>query len=57
VDKLEADLRSAGARVHFKTYLGVQHAFLNDTRPDAFDAATAAEAWSEILSFLRAELG
>lgn len=56
VRKLEADLRGAGKRFHFKTYVGVQHAFLNDSRPDVYDAATAQEAWGEIVAFLRAEL-
>lgn len=55
--KLESDLESAGARVRFKVYIGVQHAFLNDSRPDVYDAATAREAWSEIVAFLRAEVG
>jgi len=55
--KLEADLRAAGKRVHFSTYRGVDHAFFNDTRPDAYDAVAATRAWSELLAFLRAELG
>jgi carboxymethylenebutenolidase len=54
---LEAKLQQAGVRVRFRIFLGVQHAFLNDSRPDAYDASTAAEAWGEILAFLRAELG
>ncbi len=54
--KLEADLQGAGVRAHFKIYVGVQHAFLNDSRPDVYDAATATEAWSEIVTFLRAEI-
>lgn len=53
---LERDLASAGVQAHFKTYLGVGHGFLNDSRPDVYDAATAREAWGDILSFLRAEL-
>jgi carboxymethylenebutenolidase len=56
VAELESRLHGAEKRVHFNTYLGVQHAFLNDSRPDVFDAATAVEAWNDILSFLRAEL-
>jgi len=56
VDALEADLRAAGVRAHFRTYAGVDHAFLNDSRPDAHDAVRAREAWHDILSFLRAEL-
>lgn len=53
---LESRLQQAGVRARFRIYVGVQHAFLNDSRPDVHDAATAAEAWGEILAFLRAEL-
>ena len=56
VRKLEADLRAAGKRVHCTIYPGVDHAFLNDTRPDVYDANAAARAWAEIVAFLRAEL-
>jgi carboxymethylenebutenolidase len=56
VRKLEAELAAAGVRAHSKTYVGVDHAFLNDSRPDVYDAATAREAWTDILAFLRAEL-
>ena len=37
-------------------YVGVQHAFLNEARPEVFDADTAAKAWRDIGSFLEAEL-
>jgi carboxymethylenebutenolidase len=56
VSKLRQTLADAGVRAQLETYLGVDHAFLNDSRPDVYDAATAREAWSDILSFLRAEL-
>lgn len=55
-DRLKSDLEAAGVRTHFKTYAGVDHAFLNDSRPDVYDAVTAREAWNDIVSFLRAEL-
>jgi carboxymethylenebutenolidase len=54
--KLETDLRAAGKRAHVTIYPGVDHAFLNDGRPDVFDAETAARAWAEAVGFLRAEL-
>ena len=54
--KLEADLRAAGKRVEVRIYPGVDHAFLNDTRPDVYDAEVAARAWAEAVQFLRAEL-
>ena len=56
VRKLEADLQGAGKRVSMRIHEGVQHAFLNETRPDVYDARAAAEAWDEIVRFLRAEL-
>jgi len=54
--QLEADLRAAGVRTDFTVFAGVDHAFLNDSRPDVYDAATAQRAWGRILSFLRAGL-
>jgi len=54
--KLEADLIGAGKRARFEIYPGVGHAFVNDARPDAYDARAAARAWAETLAFLRAEL-
>jgi carboxymethylenebutenolidase len=56
VRKLEAELAAAGKRRDFTLFPGVGHAFLNDTRPDAYDATAAERAWGMILSFLRAEL-
>jgi carboxymethylenebutenolidase len=56
VRKLEADLRAAGTRAACEIYSGVDHAFFNDSRPDVYDAAAAARAWSETLAVLRAEL-
>jgi carboxymethylenebutenolidase len=53
---LEAELRAAGKRAEFTIFPGVDHAFLNDTRPDVYAAAAAERAWDLILSFLRAEL-
>jgi carboxymethylenebutenolidase len=55
--KLESDLRSAGKRATVLVISGVGHAFMNDTRPDVYDAAAAGRAWGETLAFLRAELG
>jgi carboxymethylenebutenolidase len=54
--KLEAELRGAGVRTYFHIHAGADHAFLNDTRPDVYDARAAAAAWNDILAFLRAEL-
>ena len=56
VKALEAELGKAGKRADFTIFPGVDHAFLNDTRPDVYDAAAAERAWDRMLSFLRAEL-
>ena len=53
---LEQALRAAGVRAHFEVHVGVRHGFMNDARPDVYDAHTAARAWNELLGFLRAEL-
>ncbi len=57
VRALEARLREAGVRTDFTIFPGVSHAFLNDSRPDVYDAEAAARAWGQLVSFLRAELG
>jgi carboxymethylenebutenolidase len=56
VQLLDEALSGAGVDAKLLTYVGVQHAFLNDARPDVFDADTAAKAWRDIESFLNAEL-
>jgi len=33
------------------------HAFFNDTRPEVYDAAAAADAWRRVLDFFRDHLG
>jgi carboxymethylenebutenolidase len=54
--KLEQELQAAGKRAHFEVYVGVQHAFMNETRPEVYNASIAVEAWNAALSFFRAEL-
>lgn len=54
---LERTLVDAGVRTDFTIFPGVDHAFMNDTRPDVHDAEAATRAWSQMTSFLRAELG
>jgi carboxymethylenebutenolidase len=56
VQHLEEALSSAGVEAKLLTYVGVQHACLNDARPEVFDAETAAEAWRDIETFFEAEL-
>lgn len=56
VQDLQSALDAAGVEATLETYVGVQHAFLNETRPEVFDAETAARAWRDIGAFLQAEL-
>jgi carboxymethylenebutenolidase len=53
---LEASLRSLGKRSVIRVVPDVGHAFMNDSRPDRYDARAAAESWETLLAFLRAEL-
>lgn len=53
---LEAEVRASGQRADFTIFEGVQHAFMNDSRPDVYDAEAAERAWGQALTFLRAEL-
>ncbi len=51
--QLEQDLRAAGKSADVTVFDGADHAFFNDTRPDVYDAARAAECWSRMLAFYR----
>jgi carboxymethylenebutenolidase len=54
--RLESELRAAGKRATVRIFPGVGHAFMNDSRPDAYDAVAAARAFADAIAFLRAEL-
>ena len=53
VDHLERSLRESGREVTFQRYPGVGHWFCEPDRDDAFDASSAALAWTRTLAFLR----
>jgi len=57
VRALEARLRELGKSARLEIHPGCDHAFFNDTRPEVYNAAEAASAWSETLEFLRQNLG
>ena len=48
--------RATGKDVRDRDYPGAGHAFFNDTRPDAYRPAAAADAWPRAVAFLRARL-
>jgi carboxymethylenebutenolidase len=55
--KLEADIRSADKQIDIHIYPGVGHAFFNDSRPDAYDANAARDAWERTLQLFSRHLG
>lgn len=51
VQALEAKLRDLNKQTDFHIYPNVGHAFFNDTRPQAYDARTAQDAWRRTTQF------
>ena len=45
------------AGLDFHVYPGADHAFFNDSRPDAYDEEAATDAWNRTLEFFREHLG
>ena len=54
-DELEKTLLAAGKQAEFHTY-PADHAFFNDTRPDVYNEAAAADSWRRMLAFYRTHL-
>jgi carboxymethylenebutenolidase len=57
VEALRATLSRAGKTFEIHVYPGAGHAFFNDTRPDAYRPAAAADAWPRAVEFLHRHLG
>jgi len=53
----EKALKAAGIRYEAIVYPNVDHAFLNDTSAERYDAPTAKQAWARTIAFLKAETG
>ena len=49
-------IKEAGKSSEIHIYPGVNHAFFNDERPDAYDRAAAVDAWQRTLTFFRGHL-
>jgi carboxymethylenebutenolidase len=47
-------LKKAGKSIDAKIYPGAGHGFFNDTRPQAYHATAAADAWQRTLKFFKA---
>jgi carboxymethylenebutenolidase len=57
VGLLEASLSGSRQVSEVVRYPGAGHAFMNDTRPEAYRSEAAADAWSRMLKFLRTHIG
>ena len=53
---VDAAIKKAGKQSEVHIYPGVDHAFFNDTRPDAYNKAAADDAWRRTLAFFRTNL-
>jgi carboxymethylenebutenolidase len=53
---LEQQLEAAGVRFESHVYPGVDHAFMNDDRPEVYVPEVAQDAWRRGVEFLRREL-
>jgi carboxymethylenebutenolidase len=56
VDELKRRLAQTKHAWEVHVYRGAGHAFLNDTRPDAYRPEAAAAAWARLVPFLKREL-
>ncbi len=56
VAALDRKLTELGKPHAFHVYPDAAHAFFNEDRADAYDAAAARDAWQKTLAFLRSEL-
>lgn len=53
---VEAAIKKAGKPVEIHIYPGVGHAFFNDERPDAYDKASADDAWRRTVDHFKKHL-
>ena len=54
--EMEAAIKKAGKPVEIHIYPGVDHAFFNDERPDAYNKAAADDTWRRTLAHFRAHV-
>jgi carboxymethylenebutenolidase len=54
--EFEDALHKAGKQVDIKIYANAKHGFFNDSRPEAYNAEAAADAWQRTLKFFHARL-
>ncbi len=52
VQQLETAIQQAGGSIEAHSYANAGHAFFNDSRPEAYNATDATDAWQRVLTFL-----
>jgi carboxymethylenebutenolidase len=57
IELLKERLAESSHPTEIVVYPGAGHAFMNDTRPDAYRPADAADAWQKMVKFFRKQLG
>lgn len=57
VQEMVKQLQVLEKEIQVYEYPGTHHAFLNDTRPEVYNASAAHLAWQRTLTFLRQRLG
>lgn len=57
IHALEQALHEAGKRAEIHIYPDAGHGFFNDTRPQAYNAQAAADAWTRTLKFMKEVIG
>jgi carboxymethylenebutenolidase len=55
--ELETQIRALGKHAQIYEYDGADHAFFNDTRPEAYNKGAAELSWERTLGFLKHNLG
>jgi len=56
VAALQADLAQSSAPSELHSYEGCDHAFMNEKRPEVYNADAAAQAWQRMVSFFGSNL-
>jgi carboxymethylenebutenolidase len=55
-DRMQQALSEHGKQFEIKTYPNTEHGFFNDTRPEAYNAEAAKDAWQRMLDLFRKNL-
>lgn len=56
IKEFEEALKKAGKQADIKIYPNAKHGFFNDTRPEAYNAEAAADAWQRVVKFFHERL-